>query len=164
MSVALDLGAGDLHLLVEELQCAGLVAGDALRSVERDVDLRVQAGQLLVERQRVGGVPAAHAGQRRLCLVGDGVERSDVDSRALRPRTLDLLDVAQLAADLSHQCRQVGACGADGLDRVDQHGQHHEQAAFGLAPHRWQEDLADVLAILRQQEANSVKRERTFRA
>jgi len=37
------------------------------------------------------------------------------------------------------------------------------EAAFGLAPHRWQEDLADVLAILRQQEANSVKRERTFR-
>ncbi|HBB22446.1 MAG TPA: NAD(P)-dependent oxidoreductase, partial [Pseudomonas sp.] len=38
------------------------------------------------------------------------------------------------------------------------------EAAFGLAPHRWQEDLADVLAILRQQEANAVKRERTFRA
>ena len=32
-----DLGGGDLHLLVEELQGAGLVAGDALRSVERDV-------------------------------------------------------------------------------------------------------------------------------
>ncbi|MBD9409174.1 dTDP-4-dehydrorhamnose reductase [Stutzerimonas stutzeri] len=38
------------------------------------------------------------------------------------------------------------------------------EAAFGLAPHRWQEDLADVLAILRQQEANAVKRERIFRA
>ena len=109
----LDLGAGDLHLLVEKLQRAGLVAGDALGAIQRGVDVGVHAGQLLVQRQRVGLVAVADLAQHALGLGGDGIERSDVDRRALRTSTLDLLDLAQLVADLGDQRRQVGLRGAD---------------------------------------------------
>jgi dTDP-4-dehydrorhamnose reductase len=38
------------------------------------------------------------------------------------------------------------------------------ESAFGLKPHAWQDDLADVIATLQQQEQRSVARERSFRA
>jgi dTDP-4-dehydrorhamnose reductase len=38
------------------------------------------------------------------------------------------------------------------------------ESTFGLAPRLWQEDLADVLALLRQQERPVICRERSSRA
>jgi dTDP-4-dehydrorhamnose reductase len=38
------------------------------------------------------------------------------------------------------------------------------ESTFCLAPRHWQEDLADVLAILRQQEHPAFSRERSSRA